>query len=306
MPGRAKSRNMKRVVWISLLVLAAWAEPGGLPASSGMAAWGPERYLLVHDTKEGNPAPRLGIIYANKGYRYAPVTVDWNQVGGESSDLEGITPVDGAPNQFLACESSYYKGKYGRVFWLDVHEGRPGYALALAKFQLPKFEQEIEGIATRRLDDRRWLILLGGRGTRDGEVPGRIYWCTLDRSTFRPEWTPEGLQGEEIELPRRVGKHGRTLSDMFLDEKGALWVSACVDPSDDGPFRSLIYQAGVVRPQQKIPFVRPREASGVWWVDGCKIEALAPPPRPGFGPAYATDDESLGGVWRVLPPEPTP
>ena len=298
---------MKRqLFWLSLLSAAALAQPSDFPASSGMAAWGSDRYLIVHDTKQGDAAPRLGVVHTQKGYRYSPLTVDWNLVEGESSDLEAIGPVEGAANQFLACESSYYKGKYGRVFWLDVHEGRPGYALALGKFQLPKFEQEIEGIATRKLDDKHWLVLLGGRGTRDGEVPGRIYWCTLNRTTFAAEWTPEGLHGEEIQLPRRVGKHGRTLSDMYLDEQSMLWVSACVDPGNNGPFRSLIYQAGEVRPGEKIPFVRPREAFGVWWIEGCKVEALGPPPRPGFGPAYATDDEAMGGVWRVVPSDPTP
>lgn len=271
-----------------------------------MAGWGKERYLVVHDTKEGNPAPRAGVILTGPGSRYAPVAVDWSRVNGEASDLESIGPVEGLPNQFLAAESSYYKGKYGRVFWLEATE-TPAVALrAVGMFQLPQLEQEIEGIATRRLGPNRWLVLLGGRGTRDGAVPGRIYWGILNRDTWKVDWTPEGLAGEEVQLPRRVGPHGRTLSDMYIDERGQLWVSACVDPGDEGPFRSLIYQAGHIVAAMRVPFVRPREASPVWWIEGVKVEALGPAPRPGYGHAYATDDEDLEGVWRAVPADPTP
>jgi hypothetical protein len=265
-----------------------------------MAAWGKERYLLVHDTKAGRVGPRVGRVLTGPGCRYQELPLDWSAVGGESSDLESACPVEGAENQFLLAESSYYQGKYGRVFWLDASSSiQP---VVTGKFLLPVLDQEIEGIATRQLDPRRWLVLLGGRGSRDGLMPGRIYWGVLEGATMEVAWTPAGLQGEEVQLPRPVGPQARTLSDMYLDQQGTLMVSACVDPGDDGPFRSLIYVGGHIRADAQSPFVRPRQASGVWWVDGCKIEALAPPPRPGYGPAYATDDEDLDGIWRAVPP----
>lgn len=265
-----------------------------------MAAWGRERYLVVHDTKAGRSGPRLGRILTGPGCRFQELTVDWSGVGGESSDLESIGPLEGAENQFLMAESSYYQGKYGRVFWLDATSSiQP---VVTGKFQLPQLEQEIEGIATRKLGPGRWLVLLGGRGTRDGVCPGRIYWGVLDGATMEVKWSAAGLKGEELQLPRPVGPHARTLSDMYLEENGTLMVSACVDPGDEGPFRSLIYIGGQVKPDETHPFTRPRQPGGIWWVDGCKIEALAPPPRPGYGPAFATDDEDLEGIWRAVPP----
>jgi len=269
-----------------------------------MAAWGSERYLLVHDTKAGRSGPRLSRLLTRPAFRYDELTVDWSAVGGESSDLESIAPVQGAENQFVMAESSYYQGKYGRVFWLDATSSiQP---VLLGKFQLPKLDQEIEGLATLQLDAHRWLLFLGGRGSRDGVVPGRLYWGVMEGAGCTVTWPEAGLKGVEISLPRPLGPHARTLSDMYIDEKGTLMLASCVDPGDEGPYRSLIYIGGHLKADIHNPYRPPDRKYGTWWVDGLKIEALAPPPRPGFGPAYATDDEDLQGIWRAVPPHKDP
>lgn len=265
-----------------------------------MAGWGQERYLVVHDTKAGRPGARVGRLFTRPGLRYEEIELDWSRVGGEASDLEAIGPVDGAPDQFVMAESGYYQGKYGRVFWLDA---RSGVSPTLrGKFQLPVFDQEIEGIATLKLSEGRWIVFLGGRGSRDGVLPGRLFWTVLDGETMQAAWNEEGKRGIELSLPRPLGPHARTVSDMYLDEKHRLMIGACVDPGDEGPFRSLIYVGGELRADPVSPFIKLKNPHGTWWVDGCKIEAVGPPPRPGCGPAYATDDEHLGGVWRATPP----
>lgn len=274
-----------------------------LPNCSGMANWGPDRYLVCHDYKEGEAGPRFGILHTQHQVRYAPVTTEWGP-GPEGNDLESICPLAGQPDQFLASESSYFHGRYGRLFWIRLQDGPAPTAALVKTFALPtQIDQDIEGLATLKMPNGNWMVLLGGRGGKEGES-GRLFWGVLD-SKGELQWNKEGLAGEELHLPRRLGPFARTLSDMFVDGYDQLIVSACTAPGPGAPTRSLIFQAGSLKPDLKHPFHRAADGQLVWWVDGCKIEGLAPCSRPGFGPAYVTDDDELGGIWRASPASPS-
>lgn len=286
-----------------LLFGLAYGQGIVIPPVSGLLKLGPELYVTAHDIKEGRTETRLGVLRTQPGCRFAPLPVDWSKTG-ESNDVESITLLEGRTDRLLACESGYYQGKFGRLFLLELDPERLR-ARSLASVPLPELSQEIEGLVSRRLGPERYLVVLGGRGGRTTGEPGRLYWGTLDLSAGRPlrlECPPEGLVGEELQIPARLGPHTRTISDMFLDAESNLWVSACVDPSEEGPFRSLVYGAGKIHARERTPFERPREAATVWRIEGFKVEGLAAAPRPGFGPAFATDDEVLDGLWRALPP----
>lgn len=279
------------------------SQPDGLPACSGLANWGPERYLVSHDLKAGENGPRFGLVHTQGRFTYQSIESDWRAVGEAANDLESLAPLAGSPGHFLTAESGYFRGQYGRIYQLEALEGPPARLKAVRKFALPKtLNQEIEGLATVRLGPDRWMVLLGGRGGRN-EEPGRLYWGILENGAIN--WPEKGLQGEEIHLPRRLGPFARTLSDMFVDDQHHLWVSSCSSPGHLGPNRSLIFQAGTLSDDLKQPFRRTVEAQPVWWVDGCKIEGLAHCPRPGYGPAYVTDDDDLGGLWRAVPANPS-
>lgn len=287
---------------VLLSMSTAWAQPkdrSDIPNCSGMSQWGKERYLVTHDLKSHQPGPRLGVVTTSAGIRYQSAQVDWGTT--VANDVESICPVDGQTGDFLLSESGYYKGQFGRLFLLHSKSGS-GDQLELVKtFQMPKGLQEIEGLATLATE-KGLLVLLGGRGGKEGEA-ARVYWGLIegDQLVFKPE----GLKGEELHLPRRLGSYARGLSDMYLDKDHHLWVAACSSQGSDAPSRSLIYQAGTIQPDQRKIFRRNVEQQSIWWVDGCKIEGLAPCSRPGFGPAYVTDDDSFGGIWRATPASPS-
>ncbi len=277
--------------------------PDGIPPCAGVVNWAPSQYMVAHDLKVGEPGSRLGLISTNQRLDYRSLEVDWSKVGGEANDLESLAPVEGRPGHFLACESAYFKGQYGHLYWLSAQ----GDSVSVdARYSMPTgLTQEVEGLATLHLEDsNRWMVFLGGRGGRS-EEPGRLYWGILDRDKNTMEWPKEGVQGMEIHLPRRLGPFARTLSDMFLDEQHRLFVSSCSSPGRLGPNRSLIFLAGTIHENLKVPFHRATENQDVWWIDGCKIEGICPCDRPGYGPAYVTDDDELGGLWRAVPASPS-
>lgn len=276
--------------------------PDGLPPCSGLVQWAPSRYLVTHDFKSGESGSRFGLVSTSQRLSYQDLKVDWSKVGGEANDLESLAPVEGQHGQFLACESGYVKGQFGHLYWVSA---QPDGVTVESRYAMPTgLTQEIEGLATLHLEGNRWLVLLGGRGGRS-EEPGRLYWGVLDRDKNAIDWPKEGLRGAEIHLPRRLGPFARTLSDMFLDEKHRLFVSSCSTPGRLGPNRSLVFLAGTVQNNLKAPFHRATENQDVWWVDGCKVEGICPCDRPGYGPAFVTDDDDLGGVWRALPASPS-
>lgn len=301
--------RMRIFLWLALGALALAQPnpnaivPDGVPPCAGMIPWGPSRYLVAHDFKVGEDGNRLGLVSTNQRLAYQSLSVDWSKVGGEANDLESLAPLEGEPGNFLACESGYVKGQYGHLYWLS---GQQDSVTVESRYAMPTgLAQEIEGLATLRLEgSNRWMVLLGGRGGRS-EEPGRLYWGILDRDKNAIEWPKEGLQGAEIHLPRRLGPFARTLSDMFLDEKHRLFVSSCSTPGRLGPNRSLVFLAGTIQENLKAPFHRATENQDVWWIDGCKIEGICPCDRPGYGPAYVTDDDELGGLWRALPASPS-
>ena len=289
---------------LSLAMAQSQSVPDGLPPCSGMAGWGPECYLVSHDLKNGQAGARFGLVHTLDRFTYTPLECDWSGAGGDANDLESLTPVEGMPGHYLSAESGYFRGNYGRLFWLQAEDQPQPRLKVVRQFALPTLPQEIEGLSTLRLDSHRWLVVLGGRGGK-AEEPGRLYWGVIDSSDGSVTWPTAGLQGSEIHLPRRLGPYARTLSDMFVDQAHHLWISSCASPGRVGPNRSLIFQAGSLSEDLKQPFHRNVEAQPVWWIDGCKIEGLAACTRPGYGPAYVTDDDNLGGLWRAVPANPS-
>ena len=279
--------------------------PDGLPACSGLASWGPERYLVCHELKAGQAGARFGMVQTQSRLSYLPLETDWRAAGEIGNDIESIAPVEGMPGNFLASESGYFHGQYGRLFWLQAEDGPTPRLQILHTYTLPpNLDQGVEGLATFSLGNSRWLILLGGRGGK-AEEASRLRWGVLNHETSSLEWPAEGLVGTELIPPRRLGAYTRTLSDMFVDDRHHLWISSCSSPGKLGPNRSLIFQAGDIQNNLKQPFKRATDSQPVWWVDGCKIEGISPCGRAGYGPAYVTDDNDLGGMWRAVPASPS-
>jgi hypothetical protein len=248
-----------------------------LPDISGLALHG-DVFLAVTDAKLDSQNPRLGVLSGPEA-PFQPLATDWSATG-KARDLEGIAPIDGEAGRFVAVEGSNWDGMQARVLELEV--GKDG-ARSQRAHTLPTFDQEVEGIFHKRLEDGRGLLVLGGRGG-DGEA-GRLYWGILEKGELR--FSQEGRAGIPVDAPV-LSEGQRDISDLHLDADGKLWASACNDRGDTGPFESSVYEVGSVGPDGQIRVERGKDT----YVGGTKVEGLV---RSGPGFVVASDDEALGG-----------
>lgn len=295
-------------VLLSIFFGGEWvfaAESTSLPPSmgySGMAHMGENRFLVVHDTKKGNPEPRLGVILIESGSlpAYSSVTVkDWGHSDRPASDLESACAIPDKKLEFLVSESGQGGKKNRRIFhirlllnevegWLGVVEG---------VIKLPKDTDNIEGLACLAAEGDSMFVVLGERGGTKNYPQGKLRWGRLDLKSYTLN-----LQGEQTfaapDWPEEADN--RDCSDLYIDEENNLWISAAEDPGNDGPFRSVIYNAGKVDPEAPNPiWLDPERA---WIVEGLKVEAIGAPVVEGSALSMATDDENYGGIWRPLFP----
>lgn len=279
--------------------------PGGY---SGMARIDSETYLTVHDARFSDPSPRLGLVrILESGYtEYAPLSVpDWKDEDGRSNDLESVCALPGRPGEFLAAESGYHKGHFGRIFHLKLKATR---VRILRVHKLPAFSGErsrkFEGIVCAPHPGGRISVILGDRGSSKTPPHGLLRWGTLDTDASRIVWSKAGKRGVRVSPPSAWRDLGsiRSISDLYLDPGGTIWASATQDLGKVGPFRSIIYRLGRIRSGPGAPFSLTLSPRPVWTIDGFKVEAISGPPGIGGDHfiAIATDDDHLGGVWRTL------
>lgn len=281
-----------------------------LPGISGMAPMSDGRYLIVMDTKAYSQDLRFGAVdaVAEGGTRFSPMPVlGWEAVGGLSNDLEALCALPGRNDEFLAAESSYRDADYGRVLHLRV---RDGAIELLHAMKLPtersngKDDMGYEGLACRRIGEGRYLLALGERGGSQVRPRGSLRFGEFDAAAGTLNW-----QAQETELHApgswlSVPPH-RDIADLYVDGAGTLWAVAASDPDDYGPFRSLVWTPGRMGTGLDRPFLTEHADRGPRWiVDGFKVEALSSPDRriPKGVLSIGSEDEKLGGAWRVLGP----
>jgi hypothetical protein len=262
-------------------------EPSVLPDVSGMARLSPRSFVVVHDRKSDDPRARLGCLYVDQkhGVHYRSFEVDWDKVGGPASDLESICPIPGREGEYLAAESSHWKGRTGRLFHLVVDAT---WCRVEGKIPLPEIKN-IEGIACVVSNEEEVAVLLGERAPESGK--GKLHRAVLNLSDYTlGEVSP--IEFELTNLPKMEGL--RVCSDLYLEDE-TFWVSAAVDPDvGTGPFASFVYEL-VVSTSNAVA------KEPTWRLDGLKVEALGPSAVDGSELSVATDDEDFGGIWRPLP-----
>ena len=278
---------------------------------SGLVLVEDEIYLGIHDTKSFEDAVRLSLFDVQQQSE-RPVTVeDWEHAEGRSSDLEAGCAVPGRANEFLVAESGDWKGQYGRVFHLRLNvTSSTAQVLGVADFPTWASNSEdatgdqFEGLTCLGLEDDRVLLLLGERGGSEKFVHGRLRWATLNLDTHALSFTDVGSAGLELNAPGAWTDDtlNRDIAALHLDEEGQLWVAATEDFGDDGPFRSVVYRAGTVTANVEATVALLPSFSVARMLPGVKIEAIARAPASlaGFALAIGTEDENLGGTWRII------
>jgi len=269
--------------------------PSGI---SGMAAIDDGVLLVVHDTKGDREGPRVGVIqFADSASPvYHPVSIDWSGYDWPSSDLESASQVPGEQGLFLLAESGYWKGRYGRVFRMRLeNDGGTWSGMVEGHYMLPEETDNIEGMAAVRAEEET-LLILAERGGSDKNPQcllrlfriggGTDELIVMDEQEFAaPGWTDKA--------------RNRDCSDIMVDDMGKLWISSTDDPGDNGPFRSIIYEAGAVNLDGPLVTLLPVPEER-WRLDGLKVEAIGPPMVGNSGITVGTDDEVYGGILRPL------
>ncbi|ODS34056.1 MAG: hypothetical protein SCARUB_00829 [Candidatus Scalindua rubra] len=272
---------------------------------SGMVQLDNKRFLVVHDTKGDSRENRFGILTFNQNSSliYSLVLTDWGDtVGDPASDLEAICRIPGSKYEFLACESGYYQGRYGRIFHIEIlHENDDWVAVVKGVFSLPRDTDNVEGIACIGTKDDSLVIILGERGGSELNPQGKLRWGLLNldfpNTIFRiqgekpfaaPDWPDDAMN--------------RDCADLYIDNQKHLWIAATEDAGDKGPFKSVIYDVGIVNIKEMEHSLLKEKPIAAWRLDGVKVEALGAPVIPESKLSIATDDEHYGGIWRPLFP----
>ncbi len=265
------------------------AHPPQYQSISGLARSNDSAYLAVHDVKVGQEGARISRYDPSTGDMEA-VDVDWSATG-LANDLEGITQVDGSQERYMAVEGSRWNGRTPQLFTMSYRDGK---AVAEKKHALPELPHEVEGVATKKMQDGNLLVLLGGRG-EDIDDPGRLHWAIYDQKSEELSWSKEGLEGTPVVPPQELGPGQRTLSDIQLTPSGDLWGSAARDEGDEGPFESLIYKIGSLNGNAANPVTL--NLGEAHYVGGSKVEALTMHGERENSLFFGCDNETYGGTF---------
>ena len=273
-------------------------------------------YLIASDIKtkpKNDDENRLHVLTVRKkskgdgALRVEGVELEGLAAAEKPNDLEALCALPGRQGSFLAAESGYFDGRFGRVFWIDLKRVEDDWIASVRNvLALPKDVSHVEGMACLPRDETSLLLVFGERGG-GGSVPiGRLRWGVVeidkdggfarDGETFKAERLRELLVWP---VGQRVGKANATrdISDLYFDEAGQLWGAGAIDRGNRGPFRSVVYLIGRFR-NDGVEFLSggPKIYARI---DGIKVEALsAGPDAARFG--IGADGEDFGGLWRPL------
>lgn len=246
---------------------------------SGIAAIDSDRFLVVHDNKKPDQ-PRLNIVNWQNKQRPTLSPIKWCDQN-LPIDLEAITAVPGHKNNYLVLES---KGKVTRI-QLDTDKA---VCKTIAQFEIPTAtpESNMEGLA---LDCIKKHCLLAWAERGDDKTPAKLSWSGFNIEKNRIKKSQTGSVAFKAPYPET---DLRFISDIAIDRKGMLWVSATSVPGDDGFFKSALYKIGSFT--KKIKWIPSKKITpkAKYESEDIKIEALVFTPS---GLVMATDDENKGG-----------
>ena len=254
----------------------ATAETSLLPPVSGLGCLPDGTLLAVTDVKNGAtsglpPALRIWTDGGTTAPAWERLAVAWPGPDGAPNDLESIADVPGT-DSFLLVESGFYEGRFGRLLQVTPR----GELLRTGK--LPADVRNIEGTAVVRAGSRL-VLLFGERGD------GTIRWAdlTFQGTELRLGETQSSVQ---FQVTDPVGENHRNLTALEVDSEGRIYTASSIDPGDQGPFDSVVWEIGQVGTTEdgEVSVILHDQPRRIVDVDGSKIEALALCPGPGGTP----------------------
>jgi hypothetical protein len=207
------------------------------------------------------------------------------------------------------AESGPWKGTKGRIFHLRLHKKKPKKVEVLYSPEFPllkdrsktKKGDNFEGLACKKISKERVLVLLGERGGSPAYETGFIRWGYYNPEKGTLEFSKAGEKGVEVSPPSAdfVGPGFRSITSLHLTKEGELWTSAAYDPGDLGPFKSLIYRIGTVDATSEEP-LKIEPTTNSYNIPEHKVESISKSHLPASKFSFATEDETLGGIWGVI------
>lgn len=291
--------------------------PSNLMAISGMDKINDSTYLTVYDLKSHEEGNRIGVIEVSPegGINVFPVAVsDWLHDDGKGSDLESVCSLPNRDNEFLIAESGKWDGKFGRMFHLKLIGDSKSYeAQIVGVFDLPEFDakgpgdgagDEIEGLACQSKNTGKVWVYFGERGGSEAYQNGVIRWAEADLNDHTLTWTETGQVGIQVNAPGPWVdiSSNRDISGLHIDENNTLWATASEELGENGPFNSIVYKVGKVQSNFEDPIRMSDQMDVRYTLNGYKAEAISGGTGLIQGSVFTvgTEDELLGGSWRVL------
>ncbi len=313
-PIDLKMKNTLKIITIVLLTIVDRININAQSVGySGMAPLDDSSYVVVYDKKSFQSGNRIAILsLKNKnGYTVDELAIDDQKLkGGKASDLESICAIPDKKNEFFAVESSYWLGKAGRIFHIKINDHKVAIKNVYNipdKKDIPDDEASsynFEGSVCIQKDNKLFLIL-GERGGSKHHIESSLIVGVLEKGKENIDW--KSYNGNIIHVKAPFSdtskKLRRSISDLYLDQKGVLFASAAIDEGDSGPFSSIIYKIGTVSFQNDTLVITPSENSKpLYTIAGFKVESLSSSPSRFKDSKFSigTEDENYPGVWRVL------
>ncbi len=297
---------VKHILSTVLLLAAAFsvcAEPstqwhflgeGKNNAISGITSIDGEHFLVAIDGRKPEH-PRLALLTWKKSQKPALNLLDWCDKNNPPVDLEAVTAIpnhqESRPKyrEYLLLES---KGSVTRIQLENNNSCK-----VTAKFDLPNAvaDSNMEAIAIHCFGSS-CLLAWAERG--DDKTPAKLSWAHFnieDNQLDEPENKPFEFKAP---FPQQ---NLRSISDLAIDSKGEIWVSASSDPGDEGPYSSAIYHLGsFVQRENHIDLNVAKEIKPLarYEKENVKIEGLVFTPE---GLLMGVENENLGGKVAILP-----
>ena len=240
-------------------------------------------FIIVNDNKkkEQNHAAVVTVDGRNAP-QYAPLKWLGDDV---PTDLESISAVPNQKNTFMALTAA------GRVFHITLDRADNSVKV-LKSFDVPKIpaDSDFEGFALQKIGGVT-LAVWADRGL--DAKPAQLFFAVFDLSKD----TFSSVGSVPFKVPFPVG-NTRHISDLKVDETGAVFVASASDPGNDGPFSSAVYFAGVLNAANPsaVFFVQPPALTRLYKFEYHKVEAFEFVPGANGGIAFGTDDENLGSA----------
>jgi hypothetical protein len=275
--------------------------PDNLPDLSGLSWIKDDLFIGVHDAKNNTEKvnwPRISLIQLPQseleGIIWKPVDVNFPGPSGPSSDLESICSIPGG-KEFLFVESGQEGTQFCRIFFAEYDNGLLGIT---SYTDWPVDIINVEATEVCKIGDKM-AFLYAERA--EGSLSTQIRWAEI---TLYPLVFGE-FDEVTYEAVDPIGPGARPIVAMDVDSEGFIYIVSAFDSgTDDGPYRSVVWQIGkIAEGMEESLEVELNMNNRLGNLDGLKVEGIAvrEPAVDSIEIYIGTDDEHYGGIMRLLP-----